>query len=1369
MRRLLLLLSMLLFGVSAWGQNYTSYTGPAVVQWPTVPNMGGPTKNGALWTDPSYPSGTPGTVARCTDQALTASTAPNQSKGAGLGGSGDAAQMFEVNATLLHFSSSGGIGFLTLFNPLTMVCGDPVTGHAITADKNLSNPGSATTAYNFGNSGSFDWLVPGTWYAAFSGSDVTDGLSIVPYTINTSTGTFTVGSAVTSFKYGLPLGSLVSAWQASTAYAKGVYVSYTLTSGQAPDWAATTAYSTLGTLIRPLTGNPQGCAFKLTQAGTSGSTHPAWNTTVCPPASNGQITDGAAGWRSIGGGGTFTYQLTSANCTSGSSTPAFVPVATGRPDLMLQVTDNTCTWTNVGPEAVPSWNSFGGVSRNGTRFCSAFASDEYGFNNTYSTFDADQGQGIYASCYDSSLNEFVLMNTATGIQSVTQCVGGTGASCAGGTETLVPQIATTLWAGNCGTFIHNLKGSSTLDHPVIAQQAASGNIPLTPGCATPPVNALYDWEPFATPNASATLQLYPAPGNHWAIGATHLVAVGQQSTGPPNDFTNGIYDHLYNTANLSLAGLATWQPICTTSWTPFNALPDCNFGVNLDSHLSWAWNPGDADSAPVCGTVFNESASIATGSALINHAYQGEEMCVSTLPTWANPGTSGQGTQWRFTHTLNTMTNSDFDTQFSISQLSQITASGQQFLAFGSDWDCTLGDTSGNSTSLCGLPWQSGFVYALNTLVSPVNGLSGGGTLYDVFKVTTAGTSGTSFPGFSTPSLAWASCTGIPSCTVTDSTGVVYTRQGASTGKGEVFVMSLPLVAPAAPTPWAEFLCTTDSIAIPNINDNLREGSHTVTLNWTATSNTLWYSVFRGTANGGPYTLLAACVAGTSYVDVVAPSETLYYVVQAVNGGGASPNSNQPTAPIPVFDTMTGAEIDNTSVQIGETLSTSDTLTPVSSQVIALGETLATSDALTPVSSQVIAMTETLSTSDTLTPISSQVIALSETLATSDAFTAQHGRFATLSETLTTSDSFAGQQHGRLANLSETLTTSDAITPTGTFVATMTEALNTSDSLSSNFQKTVSFGESLTTLDSLNVSFTRITPLAETLTTSDALVPTSLQTAAIAETLSTTDTLIPISSQLAALGETLTTSDSPTWQHGRFPTLGETLSTSDALAATLTAHNASLAENLATSDSFAFTGTFNYPLGENLLTLDALTLTVSVPGTVSNGTAIYFFAAYGIAPAGACGFTLQITGRGFNSNSVVTWNGSVRPTTYISPKVLQVALGNGDMNAPGGYPVIVEQGSYSSQPKYFEVVSAIPTAEAARLSGGALIVDGKNFVPGYGMPPGIVSGGTTVFWNGQPLTTAWISPTRLQAQIPPKAFAIGPTVITVSDVGCFTN
>jgi IPT/TIG domain len=464
-----------------------------------------------------------------------------------------------------------------------------------------------------------------------------------------------------------------------------------------------------------------------------------------------------------------------------------------------------------------------------------------------------------------------------------------------------------------------------------------------------------------------------------------------------------------------------------------------------------------------------------------------------------------------------------------------------------------------------------------------------------------------------------------------------------------LIALLLSAFSPAAAAQSAaltETLCTADSTAIAPINDNLQEGSHTVTLSWTASSNTLWYSVYRGTANGGPYALVANCVSGTLYVDVVAPSQTLYYVVTANNASGTSNYSNQAVAPIPLFDTLAAASADGISVQIGETLATSDALVPTSVQTITLAETLFTSDALA-----------------------------------------------------------AGHAHP--TSLNETLSTSDSLAPSAAFKVTLGESLNTADSLSSNYRATVSLGEFLTTADALNISFTGGASLAETLSTTDAISPTT------------------------------------------------------------TAHGATLGESLGTSDAFSLAGSFQLSLGESLRTLDALTLTVALPGTLSNGTAIYSLASYGIAPAGACGFTLQITGKGFTSNSVVTWNGSIRAVTYVSPTVMQVTLTNGDLAAPGEYPVIVWQGSYATSAKYFQVALATPMIAGARLAGGALIVDGRNFVPGYGASPGIVSAGTTVFWNGQPLATTWISYTRLQAQPPQKFGAIGNIAISVADAGCF--
>jgi fibronectin type 3 domain-containing protein len=81
-------------------------------------------------------------------------------------------------------------------------------------------------------------------------------------------------------------------------------------------------------------------------------------------------------------------------------------------------------------------------------------------------------------------------------------------------------------------------------------------------------------------------------------------------------------------------------------------------------------------------------------------------------------------------------------------------------------------------------------------------------------------------------------------------------------------------------------------------------GAHTVSLTWVAspTAN-VNYKVYRGTASGGPYTVLTSSpVSGTSYTDSngVVSGLTYYYVVTAVDGTGSeSTYSNQATAVIP--------------------------------------------------------------------------------------------------------------------------------------------------------------------------------------------------------------------------------------------------------------------------------------------------------------------------------------------------------------------------------------------------------------------------------------------------------------------------------------
>ena len=55
----------------------------------------------------------------------------------------------------------------------------------------------------------------------------------------------------------------------------------------------------------------------------------------------------------------------------------------------------------------------------------------------------------------------------------------------------------------------------------------------------------------------------------------------------------------------------------------------------------------------------------------------------------------------------------------------------------------------------------------------------------------------------------------------------------------------------------------------------------------------------------------------------------------------------------------------------------------------------------------------------------------------------------------------------------------------------------------------------------------------------------------------------------------------------------------------------------------------------------------------------------------AADFTLTVTGYSFTHSSVVRWNGSDRPTTYISDSRLTAAIDAVDVSAVGEFPVTV--------------------------------------------------------------------------------------------------
>jgi IPT/TIG domain-containing protein len=514
------------------------------------------------------------------------------------------------------------------------------------------------------------------------------------------------------------------------------------------------------------------------------------------------------------------------------------------------------------------------------------------------------------------------------------------------------------------------------------------------------------------------------------------------------------------------------------------------------------------------------------------------------------------------------------------------------------------------------------------------------------------------------------------------------------------------LPAAAQTTAPQEYLCTADALLAAPPADNLSEGAHTVILTWPALGNpfnqlaqwtaagnpVLWYRVYRGTASGGPYTLLADCVFTASaapgsavaietYSDLVPPNQTFYYVVTAVggiNGGGAQESgySNQATAVIPLFDTLS---------------------VPNEAQNAALNESLGTWDQIA-YGAVAGPLHEALATSDSLSVSqpSNASAQVNETLSTADALAVRDALLQTMAETLSASDALT-TQHAHQAALGETLSTADALQASAGFVLPLAEALSTSDSL--------------------GVSFLAGVNLAEALGTADALGATSTQNANLAETLSTSDSLSELS----------------------------------------TARWANLAETLTTSDGVAGTGTFPAAFSERLSTLDSITLTGQPPGKIESNIAIFLLGNYGTAPAGSCGFDLSIFGWGFTALSVANWNGAARATAYVSPYMLTMSVTATDLASAGQFPVTVTNpGAGSSAKKIFSVLPATPAIASAQVKGAVIAVTGSDFVPT-----------TTIFWNGAPLPTTFLSQTSLQAETPPGVKAIGSNLVTAEDTGCF--
>jgi trimeric autotransporter adhesin len=155
----------------------------------------------------------------------------------------------------------------------------------------------------------------------------------------------------------------------------------------------------------------------------------------------------------------------------------------------------------------------------------------------------------------------------------------------------------------------------------------------------------------------------------------------------------------------------------------------------------------------------------------------------------------------------------------------------------------------------------------------------------------------------------------------------------------------------------------------------------------------------------------------------------------------------------------------------------------------------------------------------------------------------------------------------------------------------------------------------------------------------------------------------------------------------------------------------------------------------------------------------------GISPqtaAAGAAIVITITGTGFEVNSVVEWNGSARPTTFVLPTKLQVSLSASDLQTPGNGKIIVSNpgpGGSATGPAQLTITGAAPAITGVTPPNTLvntsptlplpITIQGTNFAPN-----------ATVSANNQALTIASQTATSIVTAIP-QASLVQPGALSL--------
>lgn len=171
--------------------------------------------------------------------------------------------------------------------------------------------------------------------------------------------------------------------------------------------------------------------------------------------------------------------------------------------------------------------------------------------------------------------------------------------------------------------------------------------------------------------------------------------------------------------------------------------------------------------------------------------------------------------------------------------------------------------------------------------------------------------------------------------------------------------------------------------------------------------------------------------------------------------------------------------------------------------------------------------------------------------------------------------------------------------------------------------------------------------------------------------------------------------------------------------------------------------------------------TIKVQYTVTKPKPIIDWLYPELAQPGGLAFTLEVDGSYFTPKSVVLWNGAKLATTYLANNELKAQVPAADIAIPTEAAVSVTDSTYNatSDPSTF-IVTADPVLSS--ITPASLPVGGTSFtltVIGTGFGPESV-----IQWNGNNLTTTYVSDTKLTSRVPASDISTSGTAqVTVYD------